>query len=102
MRTQLYVRLVGLTAAAAGLVGAVGCDSTTAGTKADSKSPVKLVRVMIQDGASASAARKFAIDLLESDPQVACDKDVNLCVPPYAIQGTYPGLECLATGFCKD
>jgi hypothetical protein len=109
MRTQLfpYVRLFGLTAMTAGLVAAVGCDTTSAGQAGDPKGPPKLVRVMIQDGTSVGTARKFAVDLLEVDPKVPCDEEINLCVPAYAIQGTQPGLACVipdgaTAGTCLD
>jgi hypothetical protein len=105
MRTQFvpYVRLIGLIAG--GLVGAAGCDNVTAGTSGDPPGPVKLVRVLIQDGASSGSARKFAVDLLEKDPLTPCD-DVNICTAQYAIQGTYPGANCSApagmSGTCVD
>jgi len=105
MRAQ-YVRLVGLTAVAAGLVGLVGCDSITAGQAAGPKGPPKLVRVMIQDGGP-NGSLGFAIDLLEQDPGVKCDENVNLCVAPFTILGNPPDPTCQipegeTTGTCID
>jgi hypothetical protein len=104
MRTQFvpYVRLISLIAG--GLVSTAGCDNTTAGQAGDPPGPVRLSRVLIQDGASTGAARKFAVDLFEKDPKISCHDDGD-CTPEFAVQGSYPGASCSSQtggGFCKD
>jgi hypothetical protein len=113
MRTQfLYLGLLSMSLA--GGLASAGCDDNHTGQPGDPGGPVKLVRIMVQDSEQPGPVGS-ATDLLDTagsplSTAVACDTDLNPCIPQFTLGGTTVSFTCVPTamgamtgpGTCPD